>query len=89
MAEGKTTYQTDLNQRERQKYAEELQLASDAALKLAEALLSEDDDTAMIQYIIFSFASAGMRELGKVFTAAADAAKMVSELDADLDRLQP
>jgi hypothetical protein len=73
--------QTDLNQRERQRFAATLRSMSKAAEECADALEAEDDSTAMVQWIILSLSGSGLTsDLQKVFMAAADAAKAASEL---------
>ena len=77
-----TRLQTDLNQRERQKYAALLRSGSEACLLGASALEDEDDTAAMIQVTILSLTlQPTMAELRKVFLEAAQLLKASHDLE--------
>jgi hypothetical protein len=74
--------QTDLNQRERQRFAKSLRMISKAASKCADALEAEDDPTAMVQMILMAMGSHSIQdELLKVFTDAAKVHEATQEID--------
>lgn len=76
------TLSTDLNHRERQRFAEELLKVADSAREAATALLAEEDSKAMIHYIIMSLAGGSVaKELQAIFQAAVDVAKATEELE--------
>ncbi len=74
--------QTDLNQRERQRYAKQLRTLSEAAGKAAVALEAEDDVRFVIQYLILGILGGTLiTELKPIVEAAASAAKATEELE--------
>lgn len=72
--------QTDLNQRERRKFAAQARALAEAASKLATALEAEDDVAAFVQLISVTIGG-GFSELLEVFAAAAEVSKAVGDLD--------
>ena len=73
---------TDLNTRERRKYAESAREIAKAASEFAEAIEAEDDANALTSYLIMSLLGAGMmNELKDVFLQAAEVAKARAELE--------
>lgn len=74
--------QTDMNQRERRKYADQLRKVGEAATKAAEALEAEADEDAMIQILSFSLIGGSLqKELLEIYKDAADASKASSDLE--------
>lgn len=57
---------TDLNERERKRYAESCRMISKTALCLAEALEANDDTKMVVEFMVFSLATASLAELQKV-----------------------
>lgn len=78
----KTDFVTDLNQRERQRYANALRQTGPAIGKLADALEAEDDTSALVEYLVLSLGLNGtMRELGTVLVNTAEVLKATADLD--------
>jgi hypothetical protein len=61
---------TDLNARERERYAKGLEGLAAEAVKAAMALRTEQDSEALIALITLSFSDGAVRELMKVFADA-------------------
>lgn len=61
---------TDLNARERERYARGLEGLAAEAVKAAMALRTEQDSEALIALITLSFSDGAVRELMKVFADA-------------------
>lgn len=64
---------TDLNQRERARYAGALEKMADSARALAQALRDGDDTAAVVQLVGVSLSGAMLNELTDVFQAAVSA----------------
>jgi hypothetical protein len=78
------TFQTDMNQRERRRFASQLRGVADAATKAAAALEAEDDSMAMVQCMIFAISGGKLQEeLLNIFKDSAEVAKAKEELDPE------
>lgn len=63
MTEEKQTIKTDMNDRERERFAKELRGISDAATKAAVALDSRDDAEFVMRLMILTLISGSMKEM--------------------------
>ena len=68
-------FQTDLNDRERKRFAERFRSMSKLAADAANALETGDDTSLLVPFLMLSMSSGAMRELGDVITAAAEKEK--------------
>jgi hypothetical protein len=89
MGDKKNSLKTDMNDRERQRFATQLREmsktaneAADALDSLADALDSRDDTKFVMSLVIFSLQSGGMREMMEVAKTALLAAPKDPVLDA-------
>lgn len=63
---------TDLNDRERHRYAQQIGKVSEAARSLAEALRSGDDTTALVQLALLGLSGNVLNELTDIFMKTVD-----------------
>jgi hypothetical protein len=61
---------TDLNDRERARYADQFEKASDAFQALTIALRAKDDDKLLVNLILASFAGRSINELAEILEKA-------------------
>ena len=66
---------TDLNQRERAKFAEMARAVSKHAATLADAIEADDDTKLMIEFMIFSIAASSLNELQEILIASLEVVK--------------
>lgn len=66
---------TDLNERERERFAEMSRATSKAATALAEALGTDDDTKLIVSFMLFSLTVSSLSELQKIIMASAEKMK--------------
>jgi hypothetical protein len=77
------SFETDLNHRERLRYAESLRQSSEQLAKAAEALINIDDTTAMVFIVTTTLTLPLMlSELLKILGEAASVAKAAEDLNS-------
>ncbi|MDP8928644.1 MAG: hypothetical protein M3O70_08750 [Actinomycetota bacterium] len=74
-------FETDLNQRERRRYAKALRDIARNSERAARALESEDDDKAMIEVVTLGLRGRVVNEITEIFSQAVDVAVAASAID--------
>lgn len=65
----KSPFATDMNQRERDRYAAQAEKCAESATKLAKSLRAGDDTTALLHTVMLSLSGNFLNELHDVFAA--------------------
>ncbi len=73
--------ETDLNQRERRRYAAALRSIARNSERAARALEAEDDDKAMIEVVLLGLRWRVLNEITEIFSESVDVAVAASAID--------
>ncbi len=74
-------FETDLNQRERRRYAAQLRSMARNSERAARALEAEDDDKAMIEVVTLGLRGRVVTEITEIFSQAVDVAVAAAAFD--------